>query len=83
MPKLWEITVPTVIDRKYRVTAESEEQALNHYRELMLKGGYAPLKSNIEHYEDDSQNAQELNEYITPEVGFSSYESEVQVEVVE
>ena len=27
MPKLWEITVPTVIDRKYRVTAESAEQS--------------------------------------------------------
>jgi len=81
MPKLWEITVPTVIDRKYRVTAESAEQALELYRRF----SFEPLRSDsdIEHYEDDSSNAQELGEYITPEIGFSSYESEIQVEVVE
>ena len=65
---LYQISVPTVIDRIYRVEAESEEQALDLYR----NGGRPdPLGGNILldlwFEEDDSSNAHEIEDEATVE----------------
>ena len=66
MTKFYQITVPTVIDRIYRVEAESAIQALDLYR----NGGRPdPLGGNIlpnlVFEEDDSSNAYEVQENAT------------------
>jgi len=65
---LYQITVPTVIDRKYRVEASSPEEALEMYH---TGGRPDPLGGNILldlwFEEDDSSNAHEIEDEATVE----------------